>query len=122
MGRCPPSRTARHALSPAAQGNILENIELIEGLEETKRTAVEIEEKVKQAKLTEIQIAKAREVYRPVATRGSLVYFLIDNLNALDRVYHYSMANFVYVLKKGMGATPGGKDESKVRCRDRQRG
>jgi dynein heavy chain len=97
-----------------AQGNILENIELIEGLEETKRTAVEIEEKVKLAKMTEIQIAKAREVYRPVATRGSLVYFLIDNLNALDRVYHYSMANFVFVLKKGMDMTPGGKDESKV--------
>lgn len=99
---------------PTAQGNILENIELIENLEETKRTAVEIEEKVKLAKQTEIQIAKAREVYRPVATRGSLVYFLIDNLNALDRVYHYSMANFVYVLKKGMDVTPGGKDESKV--------
>ena len=49
-----------------------------------------------------MSIAKAREVYRPVATRGSLVYFLIDNLNALDRVYHYSMANFMAVLKKGM--------------------
>lgn len=68
---------------------------------------MEIEEKVKLARQTEIQIAKAREVYRPVASRGSLVYFLIDNLNALDRVYHYSMANFVAILKKGMGMTPG---------------
>ena len=75
---------------------------------------MEIEEKVKLAKLTEISIAKAREVYRPVATRSSLVFFLIDNLNALDRVYHYSMANFVFVLKKGMDITPGGSDESKV--------
>ena len=82
-----------------------------------QRTAIEIEEKVKLAKQTEVSIAKAREVYRPVATRGSLVYFLIDNLNALDRVYHYSMANFVYVLIKGMDMTPGGKDESKVRRR-----
>lgn len=63
----------------------------------------------------QINIAKAREVYRPVATRGSLVYFLIDNLNALNRVYHYSMANFVYVLGRGMDMCPGGKDESKVR-------
>lgn len=62
---------------------------------------------VRQAKQTEISISKAREVYRPVATRGSLVYFLIDNLNALDRVYHYSMANFVYILIKGMDMTPG---------------
>ena len=30
------------------------------------------------------------------------------------RVYHYSMANYVYILKKGMDVTPGGKDESMV--------
>ena len=100
--------------STFTQGDILEDIELIENLEQTKKTAIEIEEKVKLAKQTEINIAKAREVYRPVATRGSLSYFLVDNLNALDRVYHYSMANFVFVLIKGMDMTPGGKDESKV--------
>ena len=61
-----------------------------------------------------MDISKAREVYRPVASRGSLVYFLIDNLNALDRCYHYSMANFVAILRKGMDLTPGSKDESLV--------
>ena len=81
----------------------MEDIALIENLEETKRTAVDIAEKVKQAKETEVSIGKAREVYRTVATRGSLVYFLIDTLNALDRCYHYSMANFVYILRKGKG-------------------
>lgn len=69
----------------SVQGDILEDIELIENLEETKRTAVAIEEKVAQAKVTEVSISAAREVYRPVAARGSQVYFLIDNLNALDR-------------------------------------
>ena len=67
------------------QGDILEDIELIENLEETKRTAMDIEDKVRQARSTEASISKAREVYRPVAARGSLVYFLIDGLNALDR-------------------------------------
>lgn len=75
---------------------------------------MDIEEKVKLAKETEIKISGAREVYRPVATRGSLMYFLIDNINTLDRVYHYSMANFVFILRKGMDVTPGGPDESKV--------
>jgi hypothetical protein len=75
---------------------------------------LDIEEKVKLAKETEIQISGAREVYRPVAARGSLMYFLIDNINTLDRVYHYSMANFVFILRKGMDVTPGGPDESKV--------
>ena len=98
----------------ASQGDILEDIALIEGLEETKRTAHEIEEKVELAKTTEIEISTAREVYRPVAARGSLVYFLIDSLNVLDRVYQYSMANYQYVLNKGIDITPGGVDESRV--------
>ena len=41
-------------------------------------------------------------MYRPVAARCALLYFLIDALNALDRVYHFSMANFVLALKKGV--------------------
>ena len=97
-----------------SQGDILEDIELIENLEETKRTASDIAEKVELAQETAATIAQAREAYRPVATRGSLVYFLIDNLNQLDRVYHYSMANFVYILKKGMDLTPGGNDGEKL--------
>ncbi|KAI8473051.1 MAG: flagellar outer dynein arm heavy chain beta [Monoraphidium minutum] len=102
-----------------AQGDILEDIELIENLEETKRTALDIEDKVRQARTTEASISKAREVYRPVAARGSLVFFLIDELHALDRVYHYSMANFVHVLVKGMDTTPGGADESAVPAEQR---
>ncbi|GBF97683.1 flagellar outer dynein arm heavy chain beta [Raphidocelis subcapitata] len=97
-----------------AQGDILEDIALVENLEETKRTAGDIAERVVAARLTEVSLSTAREVYRPVAARGALVYFLIDGLHALDRVYHYSMANFVGVLVKGMDATPGSADESAV--------
>lgn len=79
----------------------------------------DIQEKVVLAKETEVKISSAREVYRPVAARGSLIYFLINTLNELDRVYHYSMANYVYVLYKGMDVTPGGSDESKVRASSR---
>lgn len=67
------------------QGDILEDIALIENLEETKRTSVEIAAQVK-ARETEVQISSAHEVYRPVAANGALLYFLIDNLHELDRV------------------------------------
>ena len=97
-----------------SQGDILEDIELIENLEETKRTAAEIAEKVVQATETQTVINQTREVYRPVAARGALMYFLVDALNVLDRVYQYSMANFVYILRKGMDVTPGGADQSAV--------
>lgn len=85
-------------LPSTPQGDILEDIQLIENLEETKRTAMDIEDKVKQAKITEVSISKAREVYRPVASRGSQVYFLIDNLNALDRCVRGIMKDTRFML------------------------
>jgi dynein heavy chain len=71
-----------------AEGDILEDIELIENLEQTKRTSAEIGEKVALGQQTAITINKAREVYRPCAARGSLLYFLVDKLNSLEHMYH----------------------------------
>ena len=67
-----------------SQGDILDDIELIEGIEETKRTVDDINVKTIEAKETEKNISVAREVYRPVAGRGSLIYFLIDDLGFAD--------------------------------------
>ena len=85
-----------------SQGDILADVSLIEGLEFTKKTAAEINEKSKMAVETSKIISLTREAYRPVAIRGSLMYFLIDSLNILDWMYQFSMANFVTILKKGM--------------------
>ena len=86
----------------SSQGDILEDIELIEGLERAKVTATEIQAKQAVAKETEISIAEARKAYIPVAVRGALVYFLVDQLWVLEHLYRYSMANFVTIFKKGM--------------------
>ena len=86
----------------SSQGDILEDIELIEGLERAKVTANEISAKQVIAKETEIVIANARKAYVPVAVRGALTYFLIDQLWVLDHMYRFSMANFVTIFKKGM--------------------
>ena len=74
---------------------------LVENLEETKRTAVHVAEQVRAARDSEVRLSAAREVYRPVAARGALMYFLSDSLPALDRVYHFSLANFIAILRKG---------------------
>ena len=85
-----------------AKGDILEDVELVENLEETKRTAMDIAQKVEDAKVTSENIATARETYRSIASRGSLMYFVINELNNLDRVYQFSMANYMYILVKGI--------------------
>jgi dynein heavy chain len=70
-----------------AKGDILSNVELIEGLEITKKTANEIKEKVKLAKETEANLNQTREAYRPVANRAALIYFLINDLWKIDHMY-----------------------------------
>eukprot|EP00741_Cyanophora_paradoxa_P016051 tig00000042_g15496.t1 len=92
-----------------AQGDILSDVDLINNLEENKRTAKEIADKVVLAKETEVQINAAREAYRPVAVRGSLAYFLVDSLCVLDHMYQFSMAWFVYLMRKGMDKAPAAK-------------
>jgi len=74
-----------------AEGNFLGDYDLVENLETTKRTAMDIEEKVKEAKLTETKINEAREAYRPVAVRASLLYFVLNDLNKIHPMYQFSL-------------------------------
>jgi len=60
---------------------VLENLELIENLEDSKRVSGEIATKMVEAAATEEQINLSREMYRPVAARGSLMFFLLSGLN-----------------------------------------
>jgi len=55
----------------------LQNIGLIERLELTKETSVEIKRQQQIALATEENINKLREVYRVVATEGAMLYFLL---------------------------------------------
>ena len=86
----------------SSQGDILADVELIEGLERAKVTASDINEKAKVALETEVAIATSRKVYVPVAARGALTYFLVDQMWCLDHMYRFSMSNFVASFCKGM--------------------
>lgn len=81
-----------------AKGNLLENIELIENLEESKRLSTEIKEKVEIAKVTEKEITEASEMYRPSAVRGALIFFLMNELYKMSSFYMYSLESFVNII------------------------
>uniref|UniRef100_H2YYC1 Uncharacterized protein n=1 Tax=Ciona savignyi TaxID=51511 RepID=H2YYC1_CIOSA len=75
----------------AASGNFLSDTALVENLENTKKTAGEVEHKVKEAQTTELQINEAREHYRPAAARASLLYFILNDLNKIHPMYQFSL-------------------------------
>lgn len=49
---------------------------------------------------TEEKISIAREKYRSVATRGSVLYFVVAQLAEIDPMYQYSLKYFSQVSKK----------------------
>jgi dynein heavy chain len=83
-----------------SQGNILDDEELINTLNQSKITSATINNRIIEAQETEININNAREKYRPVAIRGSVLYFVIADLAEIDPMYHFSLKYFKNLFVK----------------------
>jgi dynein heavy chain len=93
-----------------AEGDITENEALIESLEAAKETSQEITAKVAIAKETEVIIAKAREIYRPLGERGALMFFLVNQLFVISHMYQFSLDTFNYMFLKAISKTKKSND------------
>lgn len=93
------------SLSDADPATILQNFALIEQLEITKKTSIDISEQQATAKDTEIKINILREVYRRVAAEGAMLYFLLIQLCIIDKMYQYSLESFTTFFFKAIEKT-----------------
>lgn len=69
-------------------------------------TSNDIASKVEEAERTEQEIDAAREQYRSVAVRASLLFFCIADLAGIDPMYQYSLAWFVALFLRTVQAAP----------------
>jgi len=90
----------------STEGDILSNVELITGLEDTKVTARTTAEDQQTLLLAQDQMFAALEDYRPIAKKGVLVYFLIESLWKLDDLYQYSLAQCIQYFSNGLKLLP----------------
>lgn len=86
----------------SAEGDITTDVALIEALEDAKRTSNDIQAKMKISKTTQEEINTASEKYRLVASRGALLFFLMNSLNRIHSYYMYSLNAFVVTFLRGI--------------------
>ena len=95
----------------AAEGDILMNETLINKLQSSKKTSTEINQRVKDSKVTEAQTDKSREEYRPVANRASILFFCIVDLSSIDPMYQYSLQWFTNLFSMAVGNAPASNQQ-----------
>ncbi|KAH0806962.1 dynein heavy chain 10, axonemal-like [Histomonas meleagridis] len=79
-------------------GYITDNDQLLATLEETKNEATTITSKLDTAQKTTIELDNLCNEFLPVAKRGSILFFSMNNLNLINSMYEYSLSSFSEVF------------------------
>lgn len=90
------------------EGNLLDDKDILDVLNNTKTTATEVAIKLTAAAETQQVIQTTCEDYRPVATRGSVMYFLIVECSAINPMYQVSLLQFLELFDISMSTAEAG--------------
>ncbi|KAF1745558.1 hypothetical protein MXB_4461 [Myxobolus squamalis] len=77
-----------------AQGGLLDDDRIISTLKQLNEQSIEISSKVEDSKNHLVVVNSSLHFYQPFATICSLLYFLLQDLHALNNFYHYSLKFF----------------------------
>ena len=83
----------------ASTGNILENKELLDSLNQTKSKSATIETSLKESTVLQENLEKEGNIYLPLAEFASKLYFVIKDLSKINQMYQFSQVRLIYVTE-----------------------
>ena len=93
---------------------ILDNLELIKTLEESKKNSAIIKKNLEETTAIEETINESRSKYIPISIRGTVLYFVISDLALIDPMYQFSLT---YFKKLFLTATENSEPASEIERR-----
>ncbi|XP_052360063.1 cytoplasmic dynein 2 heavy chain 1 isoform X2 [Oncorhynchus keta] len=85
-----------------AQGNILENKELIDSLNQTKSSSALIQDSLRESHRLQASLDQERDAYLPLAESASKIYFVITDLSRINNMYRFSLASFLRLFQRAL--------------------
>jgi dynein heavy chain len=89
-------------LLSTAEGSLLDDESLVTTLQDSKKTSEEVGKQLIIAEDTEKKIDVARQGYRPVSLRASILYFVLNDLGKVDPMYQFSLGTYVALFQQSI--------------------
>ncbi|XP_030099868.1 cytoplasmic dynein 2 heavy chain 1 isoform X1 [Mus musculus] len=100
-----------------SQGNILENKDLIESLNQTKASSALIQDSLKESYKLQISLDQERDAYLPLAESASKMYFIISDLSKINNMYRFSLASFLRLFQRALQNKQDSENtEERIQC------
>jgi len=93
-----------------SEGNILKNHVLINGLNETKASSIESAKALADSLDLQKALDQQRDVYRPMSLSAAGMFFLIQDLRAVNYMYQFDLPTFLSLFKLTLQSAPQSSD------------
>ena len=85
-----------------SQGNLLENVNLVDSLNQTKSQSNEALAALEKSSAIQHDLDAQRDVYRPLAIIGAKLYFLLTQLPTVNNMYTFSLQSFTRLFNSNI--------------------
>lgn len=97
----------------STEGNILENVALLDSLNETKQKSLKIQEALEQSHNLQHALEKERNIYIPLAKKGTELYLRLRQMKEINHMYSFSLQEFIGVFKHNLSiVSDGGRTDT----------